>query len=112
VSSTTATSTTKLAPGEVKKRPLTVAEAADQWEKAKRAADAAKPRLEEAAAVLIPYLRKTKTGIYKDRIQLMRGGGGLVLDQPKVREYLGKKLRGFQKRSKQSEYLALVDKDD
>jgi|SRR5579884_106623 len=82
---------------QISKRKLTLAEAADQWERARRELDRNKPLLEEAAAVLLEHFEKTGRSTYKDRIVLTRGSR-LVLDQTKIREYLGAKLADFQKR--------------
>lgn len=81
----------------VTKKKLTVAEAADQWEQAKREIDRLKPQLEEAAAVLKDHFEKTGRNSYRNRIGLTIGSR-LVLDQTAVREYLGKQLDRFQKR--------------
>jgi hypothetical protein len=95
-------------PGVVTKKELTVAQAADQWEKAKRAQEKQKPLLEEAAAVLKAHFEKTGDTEYDGRIQLVTTPSKLVLDQSKVREYLGKKLSKFQKRTAASKSLALM----
>jgi hypothetical protein len=81
----------------VTKKKLTVAEAAEQWEHAKREIDRLKPELEEAKAVLIDHFEKTGKNSYRNRIGLTIGSR-LVLDQTAVREYLGKQLDRFQKR--------------
>src|SRR4051812_3191605 len=81
----------------VTKKKLTVAEAAEQWENAKREIDRLKPELEEAKAVLIEHFEKTGKNSYRNRIGLTIGSR-LVLDQTAVREYLGKQLDRFQKR--------------
>lgn len=80
----------------VTKKKLTVTEAADQWERCKREADLLKPQLEEAAAVLLEHFERTGRSTYKDRIVLTRGSR-TVLDQAKVREFLGRRLHEFQK---------------
>ena len=72
----------------ISKRKLTLAEAADQWEGAKRQMDRLKPLLEEAAPVLLEHFERTGRSTYKDRIAVVTRGGSLVLDQPKVREFL------------------------
>jgi hypothetical protein len=95
-------------PPGVTKKELTVAQAADQWEKAKRAQEKQKPLLEEAAAVLKAHFEKAGTTEYDGRIQLVTTPSKLVLDQSKVREYLGKKLSKFQKRTAASKSLALM----
>lgn len=96
------------ATARVTKRKLTVTEAADQWETAKRLIDEHKPLLEEAAAVLLEHFEKTGRSTYKDRIALVVGPARLVLDQAKVREYLGAKLKDFQKRTNPSRSLTLL----
>jgi uncharacterized membrane-anchored protein YhcB (DUF1043 family) len=81
----------------VSKKKLTLAQAADQWERCKREMDHLKPQLEEAAAVLVDHFERTGRSTYKDRIALSRSTR-LVLDQARVREFLGKQLADFQKR--------------
>src|SRR5690349_9129817 len=94
-------------PPRLQKRKLTLAEAADQWENAKREIERQKPLLEEAGAVLLAYFDRTGRGAYKNRIGWSWTGGGLVLDQAKVREFLGSRLGEFQKRSTRTRSLRL-----
>lgn len=79
------------------KKKLSLAEAADQWEAAKREIGRQKPLLEEAAEVLEAHFEKTGRTTYKDRIALTTGAR-TVLDQPGVRAFLGSRLGEFQKR--------------
>lgn len=81
----------------VSKRKLTLAEAADQYERATRAIQALEPEREEAKAILLEHFEKTGRSTYRDRIALSRSTR-LVLDQGRVREFLGKQLADFQKR--------------
>jgi hypothetical protein len=92
----------------VTKRSLTLAEAADQYERATRAIDENKPLREEAAKVLLEHFEKTGRSTYKDRIALTIGSARLVLDQAKVRAFLGKRLSEFQTRTKPSRSLTLL----
>jgi hypothetical protein len=92
----------------VTKKKLTVAEAADQWEGAKRELDRLKPVLEEAAEVLKEHFERTGRASYKDRIAYVTTAGRLVLDQEKIRAVLGKRLGEFQKRTKPSKSLSLL----
>lgn len=64
--------------------------------------------MEEAAPVLLAHLEKTGRSTYKDRIVRQSTGGGLVLDQPRVREFLGARLAEFQKRAAQGWSLRLL----
>lgn len=93
----------------VTKKKLTVAEAAEQWERCKRLQDELKPQLEEAKAVMLEHFAKTGRSSYKDRIALVTTASRLVLDQVKVREFLGKRLGEFQKRTDPSKSLTLLD---
>ena len=93
-------------PG-VSKRKLTLTEAADQWVKAKRTIEREKPLLEEAAAVLLEHFDRTGRSTYRDQIALTRSTR-LIMDQAKVREFLGAKLKDFQKRV-ESRSLSLLN---
>jgi hypothetical protein len=95
-------------PKALQKRKLTLGEAADQWEKAKREIERNKGPLEEAAGVLLAHFEKTGRPGYKDRIGWTWTGGGLVLDQAAVRELLGERLPEYQHRSKRSRSLRLL----
>jgi hypothetical protein len=68
-----------------------------------------KPQLEEARAVLLEHFEKTGRTTYKGKIALVTGAAKLVLDQAKVREFLGKRLGEFQKRTEPSKSLTLLD---
>lgn len=92
----------------ITKRRLTLAQAAEQWERAKREMDRQKALLEEAAPVLLEHFEKTGRGSYRDRIGWTWSGGALVLDQPRVREFLGARLGEFQKRTSRSRSLRLL----
>jgi hypothetical protein len=92
----------------ISKRKLTLAEAADQWQSAKREIDRLKPLLEEAAPVLLAHFEKTGRSSYKDRIALTIGASKLVLDQPKIREFLAERLGEFQKKTAPSRSLTLL----
>lgn len=81
----------------VSKKKLTVAEAAEQWERCKRAIAELEPQLEEAAAVLTEHFERTGRSTYRDRIAYT-SWSRTILDQPKVREFLGGQLKDFQRR--------------
>ncbi|MEA2255572.1 MAG: hypothetical protein QOG35_1617 [Solirubrobacteraceae bacterium] len=100
----------RAAASRVTKKKLSVAQAADQWEAAKRAIEKQKALLEEAAPILKAHLEKTGRKTYKDRIALITTPAKLILDQPKVREFLGKRLGEFQKRTEPSTSLTLLEK--
>jgi hypothetical protein len=93
----------------VTKKKLTVAEAAEQWASCKRQMDELKPQIEEAAAVMLEHFEKTGRSQYKGMIAIVTNAGRLVLDQTKVREFLGKRLGEFQKRTNPSTSLTLLD---
>jgi hypothetical protein len=96
------------APSRVSKRSLTLTEAADQWEDAKREIERLKPLLDEAGAVLLNHFDKTGRSSYRGRIVLTFGPSRLVLDQAKVREFLADRLPQFQKRTEPSRSLSLL----
>lgn len=85
-----------MSPSRVTKKKLTVAEAADQFERCKKKMGELKPQLEEAEEVLKEHFERTGRSTYKDRIALSTSTR-TVLDQAKVRAYFGKKLGDFQK---------------
>lgn len=92
----------------ISKRKLTLAEAADQWENSKREIDRLKPLLEEAAPVLLEHFERTGKSTYRDRIACIMGSPRLILDQAKVREFLGQRLGEFQKRTEPGRSLSLL----
>jgi uncharacterized membrane-anchored protein YhcB (DUF1043 family) len=91
------------------KKKLTVAEAAEQWVTCKREMDRLKPQLEEAAAVMLEHFAKTGRSQYKGIVGVVTNAGRLVLDQKKVREFLGGRLGEFQKRTEPSKSLTILD---
>jgi hypothetical protein len=82
-------------PAVLQKRKLTLAEAADQFEKAKREIDRQKALIEEASPVLLAHFERSGRSTYKDRIAREPTGGSLVLDQPRVREFQKRTARGW-----------------
>lgn len=95
-------------PRTLQKRKLTLAEAADQWEQAKRESARQKALIDEAAPVLLEHFEKTGRSTYKDRIARKPTGGSEVLDQPKVKAFLGVKLPQFMKRTERGFSLELL----
>lgn len=97
-------------PARITKRKLTLQEAATQWERAKLEIERQKALLDEAAPVLLEHFEKTGNAGYKNRIGWKWSGGSLILDQPKVREFLGGRLGEFQKRTDRSRSLMLLER--
>jgi hypothetical protein len=62
----------------------------------------------EAAKVLLDKAAKTGRRTFSDRIAVVQTGGSLVLDQAKVRDYLGSKLADFQVRTRLGWSLKLL----
>lgn len=89
-------------------RKLTISEAAAQWEETTLAMEGLKGLRNEAARVLLANAEKTGRRTFKDRIAVTQTGGSLVLDQAKVREYLGERLHEFQTRTKLGLSLKLL----
>lgn len=89
-------------------RKLTVSRAIDQWAQTTLAIEGLEVLRKEAAKVLLDHAEKTGRRTFKDRIAVVQSGGSLVLDQAKVREYLGDRLTDFQKRSKLGWSLKLL----
>ncbi len=92
----------------ISKTALTVAQAADVWEDARRETDRLKPILEESAAVLLEHFQRTGRATYKDRIAVVSVAPKLVLDQAKVREFLAERLGDFQRRTEPGRSLTLL----
>ena len=90
---------------------LTLAQAADQWVRGKKQAVRGKALMEEAAPILLKYFARTGRTSYKDRIGLVLTPSKLILDQQKVKEELGRRLSQFQKRTKPSKSLTLLEPD-
>lgn len=100
---------TTAAPGVVTKKDLTLAQAADQWEEATLEMARLKPLRDEAAAIIKAHLEKTGRTKYKNRIALVIVPARTILDQAKVREFLGRRLGEFQKRTEPSSTLTLLE---
>lgn len=100
---------TKPQPAErVTKKELTLTQAVAQWKDARRAIDEAKALLEEAAPIVLAYMLKKKLSKYRG-IGLSYSTARLILDQPKVREYLGAQLKDFQTKTKPKASLTLLE---
>ena len=91
-----------------KSRKLTIAKAVDQWAECTLAIEGLTILKKEAADVLLKHAEKTGRRSFRDRIAVVRTGGSLVLNQAKVREYLGAQLVDFQSRTKLGWALKLL----
>jgi hypothetical protein len=80
----------------------------DQWAETTLAIEGLTILRKEAAAVLLANAERTGRRTFKDRIAVVQTGGALVLDQGKVREYLGAALADFQVRTKLGWSLKLL----
>jgi hypothetical protein len=89
---------------------LTVAEAADQWENADREIERLQALKKQAAPVLLDYFERTKRTAYKKRIALTRSASRTILDQAKVKAFLGDRLADFQTRSTPKPSLTRLEK--
>lgn len=87
---------THLEPGEIVKRKLTPGQAADLWLDAEARERAAKADKDEARAVLLPFLERTKKPKFKG-VRRAATGGGFVLDGDKIRAFFGAKIREYEK---------------
>jgi hypothetical protein len=76
---------------------MTVADAAEVWEGAKREAERLKPELERAAEVLKQHFRKTGRTDYRGKIGYAKTTR-LQLDNATVKAELGDRLGEFQRR--------------
>jgi len=85
-----------------------VPEAVDQWAECTLAIQGLTILRNEAAKVLLDKAEKTGRRTFSDRIAVVQTGGSLVLDQAKVRDYLGAKLADFQSRTKLGWTLKLL----
>lgn len=98
-------------PPRATKRALSVAEAAEQFEKAKALEAKAKALLDEAKPVLLAWFERTGKRTYEERIEAQSTGGGLVLDTEKVKAFLGRRLPEFQKTQAVGTTLKLLRRD-
>jgi hypothetical protein len=96
----------------VQKKPLTVAQAAEQWAAATGEIERQKALIGEAAPVLVKHFEKTGRRTYKDLIAYVQAPARTILDQPKVKEFLGARLPEFQKRSTPKPSLSLLEKPE
>lgn len=103
-----ATATKPRTPKALQRKRMSVAQAAEHYRECKRAIDGLTPLLDEAKGVLLDYFERTGRAGYKDTIGWQWTGGGLILNQAKVREELGDRLPDFQTRAKRSRSLTLL----
>jgi hypothetical protein len=103
----TATATASRGPKAGKK--LTVDQAGEQWVKAKKAIEAAGPKLEEAEEVLLAHFERSGKKTWRDQIVLTMTTSRKILDQDKVKKFLGPKLPKFMKRTKPNPKLSLLE---
>ncbi len=87
---------------------LTVSKAVDQWAETTLAIQGLTILRNEAAKVLLDAAERTGRRTFRDRIAVVQTGGSLVLDQAKVRDYLGSKLADFQVRTRLGWSLKLL----
>jgi streptogramin lyase len=97
------------APKGPTKKKLTVDQAGEQWVKAKRAIARHNALAAEAAEVLFEHFEKTGKKTWRDRIALVTNPPKSILDQPKVKAFLGAKLPQFMKRTQSSKSLSLLE---
>ena len=97
------------AAGTVTKRKLSPGQAAEQWEKAERDIAKAKALREEAEPIVLEHMVKKDLTTFKG-VLLTETSPRTILDQAKVREFLGKKLADFQTRTEAKKKLALLKK--
>jgi hypothetical protein len=95
-------------PKALQKRKITLAQATATWAETTRAMEGLKGLRDEAATVLLEHAERTGRRTYGDQIAVQPSGGSLVLDQEKVRDYLGARLRDFQRRTKHGLTLKLL----
>jgi Asp-tRNA(Asn)/Glu-tRNA(Gln) amidotransferase A subunit family amidase len=99
-------------PKRLQKKVLTLAQAADEYErtddallKLDKAVKKLEAEREEAAEILLAHFAKTGRPAYKDRIGWMWTASRLILDQGKVTTYLAEQLPKFQKRTESKRKL-------
>jgi hypothetical protein len=106
-------------PKRLQKTVLTLAQAADQFERAddelialaKRVKKAEAQR-DEAEERLLDHFEKTGRAAYKDRIGWMWTRGSWILDQDKITKFLGEALPHFQTRTKSRRKLTRLTEPD
>lgn len=99
-------------PKRLQKKVLTLAQAADEFERTDDALVKLAARVktleaerDEAAEILLAHFVKTGRVAYKDRIGWMWTSTRLILDQEKVTKFLGGQLKKFQKRTESKSKL-------
>jgi hypothetical protein len=86
---------------------LTLAQAAAQWTSATEIIDEQKLLRDQAAKVLLEHFEKTGNPSYK-RVGWRMTAASTILDQAKVKDYLGDKLSDFQRKTVPSMVLQLL----
>jgi hypothetical protein len=106
-------------PKRLQKKVLTLAEAADQFERTAKAlvklgkvAKTLEAERDEADEILQAYFDRTDRTDYKRRIGWMWTPSKLILDQGKVTTFLGEQLSKFQKRTESKRKLTLLAPPD
>jgi hypothetical protein len=99
-------------PKRLQKRKLTLPEAADQYERADDAliklgekVATLEAERDEAEEVLLAHFDKTENAHYRHRIGWEWTPTRLILDQAKVKKFLGEQLRKYQKRTESKRKL-------
>jgi hypothetical protein len=87
---------TTLKPGEIKKRPLGIVAAEKQYVDAEVEIKKQKARQKEAGAAIEEYLDKACKDEYK-RVERVTAQATEVLDQDKVKAFLGAKVKKYLK---------------
>lgn len=107
-----ATKTRKAARTEPVAEPkMSLAEAAELFERGTVLAEEAKALKARAEAVLKPWFEKTGRREWEGRIEATATGGQLTLDSDKVKAFLGTRLAEFQKRATRGLSLRVIRKD-
>lgn len=99
-------------PKRLQKKVLTLAQAADQYERTDDALLKLAERIStleaernEAAEILLAHFDRTENPAYKGRIGWEWTATKLILDQDKVKTFLGEQLSKFQKRTQSKRKL-------
>lgn len=107
MSTTTETKPRKAATPKALKK-MTLGEAIERWAETTRAIEGLQLVRKQAEEILLEHAQRTGRRSFKDLIAVVQTGGSYVLDQPRVKEFLGERVSEFMKKTKLGLSLKLL----